>query len=673
MTVADIAEPDPPQDHASGGWRARVGRAPVSQAPMLSATARRLVVAFGAALVLLLVSHPISDPDTWQHLRVGQVIWQEHGLPRTNVWTWPTLGAPYDILSWLFRAMLWPVWNAFGVPGLFVWRWVTALGLFALLYLAARRATRGQSDGLITVALILWSALFWRQRWQCRPETLVAPLLAAELFLLETARRRKETVSLFRDPLWLLVPLQILWINVHVSYYLGLVVVGGFVLDRFWRSRRGDRSAAPGRLMLVAAVAAAACMINPYGWRGVWQPFAFMFQVKQELIYQVVDELQPLDWTRNVWNALPLYLVLMVGLAVWRWRRVGFDAAQALPLAVLLPQALATNRFLGLFAVATLPFFARDLTEALDDAKWWHAMKPQWARASLALVPVVALGAIEIARAMPAFGAAVNWARWPVRACDFMADRDVRGRGYNMFWHGGYLLWRFWPQRDRLPFMDVHQTGSRADRDLHVLSQRTLKAWLLLDQRHRFDWVLLPTRQIASQNLLDYVDADTNRWALVFADDAASLFLRRDGRAADLAQRFAYREMRLGDVRSVPLGRQALADPLLRARLRPELDRAVQGSPWNSRALSLRATVALAERRWTDVRRDLAEALRVNPWLDKGYDRLAYALLMSGEPKLALIEIGQARRRRMSDATTESLARRAHKMIEEQSEGHRGP
>ena len=145
--------------------------------------------------------------------------------------------------------------------------------------------------------------------------------------------------------------------------------------------------------------------------------------------------------------------------------------------------------------------------------------------------------------------------------------------------------------------------------------------------------------------------------------------MRRDGRNAALGERFAYRELRLGDVRSIPLGHQALVDSALRARLGPELDRAAAESPWNSRALSLRATVGLAEGRWKDVRRDLEVALQVNPWLDKGHDRLAYALLKSGEPKLALNAVQQARRRHLADATTESLARQAREMI---ARGNRG-
>ena len=640
--------------------------------PPLPPRARALTFGLAATLVLLAVSQPINDPDTWQHLRVGQVIWQQHAVPHLNVWTWPTLGAPYDVPSWLFRALLWPFWQALGVPGLFLWRWVTALALVGLLYRAALGASRARGDGLIALAVILWGMLFWRHRWQCRPETLASLLLAAELWLLESRRGRPAPASLLADRAWLLVPILILWINTHLSYHLGLVVAGGFVLDGLWRSNRGDRTAAPGRLAVITAGAFAACFFNPNGWRAVWQPFHFFLHERRDLVLRVVDELQPIDWSRNLWNGLALYLALMLALAVWRWRRVGFDAAQAIILAVMLPQALATNRFLGLFAVATLPTFARDLEEALAHAAPGGLLRSARARA-LALTPVVALCLVDVARTVPPIGTAVHWVRLPVRACDFMVEHDVGGRGYNMFWHGGYLLWRFWPRPDRLPFMDIHQTGTREDRDLQVLALDDSRAWSRLDRRYRFDWVMLPTRPTTTQNLLDHLDVDTTRWALVFADDAASLFLRREGRSAALANRFGYRAVRLGNLQYVALGRRALADPRMRARLGPELDRAVGASPWNSRALSLRATIALAERRWADARQDLVAALEVDPMVERGFDRLAFALIMSGDPKRALEGIERARRYGMSDATTEGLARQAQAMIAQARGGRHRP
>jgi len=75
-----------------------------------------LVVAALAAIAA--VTYVINDPDLWQHLVVGRVIWQTHAIPHTQLWTWPTHGAPDVLPSWLFRALLWPVWQAGGVHGL---------------------------------------------------------------------------------------------------------------------------------------------------------------------------------------------------------------------------------------------------------------------------------------------------------------------------------------------------------------------------------------------------------------------------------------------------------------------------------------------------------------------------------------------------------------------------
>jgi len=111
------------------------------------------------------------------------------------------------------------------------------------------------------------------------------------------------------------------------------------------------------------------------------------------------------------------------------------------------------------------------------------------------------------------------------------------------------------------------------------------------------------------------------------------------------------------------VGRRIVADSSLGARLGPELDRCVGESPWSSRALSLRSTIALVQRRWPDARRDLEAALAVDPALEKGYHRLAYALLMSGDPRGALEQIGRAWRLGMSDAFIDTLASQAHAMI----------
>jgi hypothetical protein len=95
-------------------------------------------LAVATACTLVSVSFKLYEPDFWQHLLVGRVIWEQHRVPTTQLWTWPTYGAPDVNSSWGFRALIWPIWSAAGVWGLFAWRWIATLLALGLGWAAAR-------------------------------------------------------------------------------------------------------------------------------------------------------------------------------------------------------------------------------------------------------------------------------------------------------------------------------------------------------------------------------------------------------------------------------------------------------------------------------------------------------------------------------------------------------
>src|SRR6185436_15753692 len=133
---------------------------------------------------------------------------------------------------------------------------------------------------------------------------------------------------------------------------------------------------------------------------------------------------------------------------------------------------------------------------------------------------------------------------YPGAACDFLAKHELRGRIFNPYYFGGYLLWRFWPDRDRLPFMDIHQSGTRRDRDLYAYCFADPDAWHQLIAERQFDLALLDGHQewVANDHLMDQLDSDP-AWALVFRDDAAALYVRRIGSMRRAADTLRYRVM----------------------------------------------------------------------------------------------------------------------------------
>jgi hypothetical protein len=611
---------------------------PVRHPAMLAA------IVVTAACVLVSVSFILFDTDVWHHLLVGRVIWQTHAVPTKQIWSWPTWGAPEANSAWLFRALVWPLWATGGIAGLFAWRWAATLAAFGIVWATARRmGTRGFAP---LVALLL-CAFIQRLRSQVRPETLVAVLLALEIWILETRRRGGGDRTLW------LVAVAWVWANTHISYYLGFVVLAAYLADAWIASRRdparaphADAAMAPvRRLALVGLAALAVSFVNPFGWRALWQPFDFLLHAQHELMYQTIKELEPVDWRRYIHTVLPLLVGGWTLLIAWRaWRRA-FDRVEALLCVGFTALALSAQRFVGFYAVVAAPFLMRDLGEWVAARRWPAWSRSPWPRAAITIAVCVAASMLEWRRSDLAIGIGFQWDRYPVRACDFIAANGVRGRGFNNFEFGGYQAWRFWPDRTRLPFMTgTPEAATRIDRLLYAGVFARADAWRALDRLHRFDYVLLERAQVGDDRLLDVLDADST-WALVFADDAGTVYVRRDGPLRAVAERSPYRLVPAGRASLLALGARMVADPSLTPRVEAELRERVAASPWDAHDLTWLADLEMAHGRYEEARGRIEQALRVSPALARGHERLGLIHLAEGRPREALLEFQMERER----------------------------
>jgi hypothetical protein len=582
-----------------------------------------------AAVLVLSVTFVLFDPDFWQHLLVGKVIWQLHSVPHRQIWTWPTYGVPDITHSWLFRALIWPVWSVGGVWGLFAWRWIMTLVTFGFLWATGRRMG---ARGFAALGALLVCGLAYRTRSQIRPETLAVVLMALEIWILETRRRQGPDRSLW------VVAVAWVWANAHISYHLGFLILGAYLVDEGWHARPAASQRRRLRpLIWVALASLAISFANPFGWLALWQPFEYLFHLSHELLYKQVDELRPFDWQAIISSGLILPLLSWPVLALGRIVRRGADRVELIQCAFFSLVALQSQRFFGFYAVAAAPFLMRDLDEWTADLRWPRRRAPTWARASALAALCVVVGYGELSRPVPRAGVGIDYQYVPVRACDFIAEHGIRGRAFHPFHEGGYLLYRFWPDPGRLPFMDIHMVGGPEIRLLYTRAFASVADWRALDDRFHIDYVLMDRFRYPGHPFLDILDADTTL-ALVFADDAAAVYVRRRGPLSPVADRFAYRCVPAGQAKLGPLFERCAKDSTFRAEVAAELERRAGGSPWNAQTLDLLADLALGEGRLADAREFLARALRVSPWIGRAHERLGVIALASGQPRDALRE-----------------------------------
>jgi tetratricopeptide (TPR) repeat protein len=166
--------------------------------------------------------------------------------------------------------------------------------------------------------------------------------------------------------------------------------------------------------------------------------------------------------------------------------------------------------------------------------------------------------------------------------------------------------------------------------------------------------------------LLDQLDADPE-WALVFADDAAVVYVRRTGPLAAVADSFAYRLLPGGTAGIGPLGRKMVEDSTVAAAAHAELLRQVSSSRWNAAAASLLAREALGAGRRDEARRWTEHAIAVAPLMPGEHERLGDLALAEGRAAEALAEFQRERHLRISDEGLETRFGDAHAAL-----GNRG-
>ncbi|HZE22189.1 MAG TPA: hypothetical protein VE082_09055, partial [Desulfobaccales bacterium] len=155
--------------------------------------------------------------------------------------------------EWLTGVFFYPIYKFLGFPGLQFLKYGFALGTMALVYLTARQRGGHRLAAALFIILIMRGFIYYGYS-PVRAQIFTYFFFALTLFLLETAR---QTGSWRR--LWLLVPIQILWCNLHGGFLAGLGLMGLYTLGEAISRRPYSPYLGP------LALAVLATLINPYG------------------------------------------------------------------------------------------------------------------------------------------------------------------------------------------------------------------------------------------------------------------------------------------------------------------------------------------------------------------------------------------------------------------------
>jgi hypothetical protein len=550
-----------------------------------------------ALIAALLAVYRSADPDFWFHLAAGRSI-VTNGLPRREAWCLAAWGDTPWIPEWIFHVALYLARRWGGDAAIALWRAALAGGA-VLLTLRLARVVGGYAWPALLVAPLALAVQ--RPRMVARGEQWMAVLLLVSLLSFERARRGA------RDRTAWLLPLQVLWANAHPSWILGPAVAALYAGCEFVQARRaGRRLDRAWRWALVAAGLIGASALTPDPTITFGEPLRLLFDVRGDLMTRSIDELQPWSWGSDRGDPFTAFLGLCLLAGAIGGPRAFRSSPPLLIMAVAtLAMALGANRFRPLPTLVAWPVLV-------------VALRPDLARGRGLLAGAAACGAalagvffLARDRSGAEPGVSPQWRAFPVEAVALADSLELEGPVLNTFEYGGYILWARGERHP--PLVDGRARGSPAFRSrfAHAMSDSAAHDTLLSMWPFTHAIVRPPRARE------DYLAVGLSRrpdWALIFADDAASLFVERS-RTGALAERLAYRWWTPDYPVLARLCYQARSDSALARSFEAELQRARVESPWHGRASYWLGMLRLTLGRPRETLVLLDEAERIRPTL----------------------------------------------------------
>ena len=252
------------------------------------------ITAFFLSLVLILpfFFRLPADPDFCWHLKSGIIHWEGGKLPQRDIFSYTFPGASWINHEWLTDWIFGGIFLYFGEPGLFLLRNL----LLILFVLVLSALYRHNELPFVLIPPFVWLTLTYAARYLILRPHFFTYLFSLLLILIFEKAEQKPRL------LYFLIPLMLLWVNLHGGFILGMGLASIYLLD-FYREKKLSKK----QFIFWLTAFFLSTFLNPYG-----------IKLHQYLVRELLDdhsmlsEWQPFFAQRNWPLALFHYSIFIL-------------------------------------------------------------------------------------------------------------------------------------------------------------------------------------------------------------------------------------------------------------------------------------------------------------------------------------------------------------------------
>ena len=432
----------------------------------------------------------LQDPDIWWHLDDARILCTTHHFMHAAPNSFTVVGQPWVNPEWLAELPYWFSHQLLGLRGIYLVEFLVAGA--NLIFFYWRGFFRSRHPGAALMAGALGFLLFSVNSGP-RMIAIAYLLMSSELAILDAAVNGRKQF------LWLLPPIFCVWVNLHGSWLIGLglfvlyILCGSFTFTKGAFSQQAFSPEERNRLLVVLGLCVAALMVNPYGWRLVWNPIDMM--MNQKLNIASVTEWKPLNLSTIAGGAAAIAMCLMVVTNCFKGRK--WRVYEMAFIFFAWYAALDHMRFLFMAAVITTPFIADDIARGFElefDPKTIPAMNALMVAGAAGVLIYMFPSEASLQKKLGSF--------FPMES---IAAIQPSWRTFNYDTLGGMMAFHSKPSYIDSRFDTFEHHGEFADFLKVIYGIQTLEIF----DKYRIDHVIMPEKTAPS-----YILARTPGWTL---------------------------------------------------------------------------------------------------------------------------------------------------------------
>jgi len=470
----------------------------------------------------------LTSADLGRHLQNGKWVIENHFnlLEKNsplfeNYYSYTNSDFPVVNHHWGSGVVFYYIWKFFGFNGLSLFYILLSLAAFAVFFWIAWQGSNFTWAALPAFLL----APLMAERTEIRPE-IFSVLFAAIFFyvLWQYSRGRMSWKRLVP-----LIPLQVIWVNFHVYFFVGPFLVGVFLsgelLQKKWKETK--------ILLATLAFFVLASLVNPFGFEGLLYPL----KIFKNYGYTIVEN-KSVSFVENYGVVNPNFtlikavLILMISsfvlLFVVNRKKISiFYLLFSIFFGAMGWIAIRNFTLLGYFALPVLAYNFHNIFKQKEGET--NLVKENGIAALYIILAAIGLWCNYQYASMHWKRAGIGLAPGVAEAAEFFQKENIQGPIFNNYDIGGYLIF-YLPKNEKV-FVD-NRPEAYPDAffsEVYKPMQESTDVFEKFDREYNFNAVFFYSHDITpwGMNFLKIIKENPN-WTPVFGDDYAVIYLKKN-------------------------------------------------------------------------------------------------------------------------------------------------